>query len=527
MTTQHWLKGGVVALTVTVAASFGAQAQTVYNYGVSGEPATLDPHFASGTWENYIIGDMFIGLLTEAADGTPIPGMATDWTISDDGLVYTFDLRDGAVWSDGEAVTADDFVFSMRRILAPETAAQYAFLLYPINNAEAINAGEADPESLGVVAVDDDTLEITLNQPTPYFLDLLTHYTAWPVPEHVVSEFGEEWTDTDNIVVNGPFMPVEWLPQTYVHAVRNEAFWDNDNVSIDEVYYHPTEDRSAALRRFRAGELDTNTDFPSEQIDFLEENLPDSYRIAPYLGIYYYPVNVEAEGMEDPGVRAAMSMAINREAITDQVLQTGEIPATSFVPPIEGYTPASAPYAGLSYDEALAEAQALMEAAGYGPDNRLPVTLRYNTSENHRRVAVAVASMWQDIYIDTELFNTDVSVHYADLQEGDFQVARAGWIADYPDPENFLVLLSSMGGDFNYGNWFNDEFDNLLRESYTITDPAERAEVMQQAEQIALDNTASIPIYYYVSKNLVAPYVEGWVDNTRDIHRTRWITLNR
>jgi len=517
---------GALALSITATAAFAAQAQTVLNMGASGEPDTLDPHFASGTWENRVIGDMFIGLLTEAADGTAIPGAATDWTISDDGLVYTFDLRDDAVWSDGEPVTADDFVFSLQRILTPETAAQYSFLLYPIANAVEVNAGDMEPSELGVRAVDDDTLEITLAQPTPFFLELLTHYTAWPVPQHVVEEHGNAWIRAENIAVNGPYILDEWVPQTHVHLVRNDAFWDNDNVAVDEVYWYPTEDRAAAMRRFRAGELDANTDFASEQIEFLRAEMPDSYRIAPYLGIYYYPINSTDPALSDPNVRLALNLAINREAITDQVLRTGEIPAASFVPPIPGYEPATAPYADMSYDDALAEAQALMEGAGYGPDNRMSLVLRYNTSENHRRIAVAVSAMWQAIYIDTELFNTDVAVHYNDLEQADFQVARAGWIADYPDAQNFLNLLETAAGDFNYGRWQNEEYDNLMQEAMLTTDLEARAEIMRAAEQIALDDAANIPIYYYVSKNLVSPNIVGWVDNAKDIHRTRWLSLD-
>ncbi len=516
---------GALALSFTVGAAFAAQAQSVIHMGASGEPDSLDPHFASGTWENRVIGDMFIGLLTEAADGTAIPGAATDWTISDDGLVYTFDLRDGAVWSDGEPVTANDFVFSLQRILTPETAAQYASLLYPIANAEAVNSGDADPSELGARAINDDTLEITLAQPTPFFLELLTHYTAWPVPQHVVEEHGNAWVRPENIQVNGPYILQEWIPQTHVHLARNDMFWDNDNVAIDEVYWYPTEDRSAALRRFRAGELDANTDFASEQIDFLRSEMPDSYRIAPYLGIYYYPINSTDPALADPNVRMALNLAVNREAITDQVLRTGEIPAMSFVPPIPGYEPADAPYEDMSYEDALAEAQALMEGAGYGPDDRLSLVLRYNTSENHRRIAVAIASMWQQIYVDTELFNTDVAVHYNDLEQGDFQVARAGWIADYPDAQNFLYLLEE-GINFNYGRWENEEFNQLMDEAMQTIDLEARAEIMREAEAIALNDAANIPIYYYVSKNLVAPHVIGWVDNTKDIHRTRWLSLD-
>jgi len=526
---RHWrsiLAGGALATALAVGTAGAASAQTVLHRGTSGEPATLDPHFASGTWENDILGDMFLGLLTEAADGEAIPGAAESWEISDDGRVYTFTLREDGVWSDGEPVTADDFVYSLRRILTPETAAEYAFLLYPIVNAEAINGGEIDHAAeLGVRAIDDRTLEITLEEPTPYFLEQLTHYTAFPVPRHVVEEHGDDWTDGGTMVTNGAYTLVEWLPQTHVHAEKNENFYDAENVAIDEVYYYPTEDRSAAFRRFRAGELDVNSDFASEQIDFIEENLPDSYRIHPYLGIYYYPINVTDEALSDVRVREALNLALNREAITDQVLGTGEVPAYSFVPPLPSdYEAAEFGFKDMPYDERLARATSLMEEAGYGPDNPLQITLRYNTSENHRRVAVAAAAMWKEIHVEADLFNTDVAVHYDDLQENDFQVARAGWIADFPDPINFLELFDD--NQYNYGRWDNEAFRSILAESAGIQDAAERYGVLREAEAMVLEDFATIPIYYYVSKALVGPHVVNWVDNPKFINRTRWLSID-
>lgn len=513
-----------LAAALVAGPALAAQAEVVLHRGNGGEPGTLDPHHSSINIEDYIVSDMFIGLLTGAADGSAIPGAAESWTISDDGLTYTFDLRDGATWSDGEPVTADDFVFSFNRVLAAETAAKYASILYPIKGAQAVNAGE-DGATLGVRKIDDDTLEITLENPTPFFLDLLTHYTSYPVPQHVVEAHGDDWVKPGNMVSNGPYVLAEWVPQDKVRLVKNERFYDADNVQIDTVYFYPAEDRAAALRRFRAGEFDVNYEFPTEQLDFIKENLPNSYRIAPQTGLYYYPINNTDPTFQDRRIRAALNLAIDRRAITDQVLGTGEIPATSWVPPLPNYQPASAPWADMTMEEQIAEARRLMNDAGYDEDNRLRFVLRYNTNDDHRRVAVAIASMWQGIFVDVELFNTDVATHYNELQEQDFQVARAGWLADYPDAENFLYLLKE-GVEFNYGRWSNPEFEALLQESYTILDPEARESVMRQAEQVALDDYASIPIYYYVSTNLVAPYVEGWVDNANDWHRTRWLSIN-
>ncbi|NNG04574.1 MAG: peptide ABC transporter substrate-binding protein [Inquilinus sp.] len=517
-----------LAATLVAGPAVAAQAEMVLHIGNLGEPDTLDPHHASGTWENRIIGDMFLGLLTEAADGTVIPGAATSWQISDDGLTYTFNLRDGATWSDGVPVTADDFVFALRRILEPELAARYASILYPIKNAEALNGGTmTGMENLGARAVNDGTLEITLAAPTPFFLELLTHYTAFPVPKHKVEAHGDDWVKPGNMVTNGAYVLSEWLSQTHVVTVKSDTFYDAANVAIDKVVFYPSEDRNAALRRFRAGEFDMNTDFPSEQIDWLKANMPDETRISPYLGIYYYPINHNDPAMQDERIRAALSMAIDRGAITEQVLKTGEIPAESFVPPLPGYEVAKMPFLSMSQAERVAEAKSLMEAAGYSASNPLDLTLRYNTSENHKRIAVAVSAMWKQIHVNANLHNADVAVHYNDLEQGDFQVARAGWVADYPDAQNFLFLLQTNAGVLNYGRYSVPEFDSLMEQASLTTDLEARARIMQEAEAIALADYANIPIYYYVSKNMVGTHVSGFVDNAKDIHRTRWMSVAR
>ncbi|WP_340146652.1 peptide ABC transporter substrate-binding protein [Halomonas sp. PA16-9] len=258
-----------------------------------GEPASLDPHKISGKWENDVVGDLFEGLITEAIDGTRIPGAAESWEISNDGTEYTFTLRSDAKWSDGEPVTADDFVFAFQRILDPATAANYAYLLYPIKNAEAVYAGEVDTSALGVKAIDATTLQITLERSTPYFLDQLSHYTAYPLPRHVVEEHGNEWSRPGNMVSNGAFQLEDWQSQTRITATRNPNFHDADAVALDEVVYFPIEERNTALNRFRAGEIDIAREFPTQQYKWLQENLPEAVQVAPYLGIYYYVFNAE------------------------------------------------------------------------------------------------------------------------------------------------------------------------------------------------------------------------------------------
>ncbi|MGI9435802.1 MAG: peptide ABC transporter substrate-binding protein [Geminicoccaceae bacterium] len=524
--TKHFALGMLTAAAVGLG-SLSPLVAAELRIANAGEPDTLDPHHASGTWENRIIGDMFLGLTTEAADGSVIPGAAESWTVSDDGLVYTFTLRDHT-WSDGTPVTAGDFVFAVRRLLAPETAAKYASILYTVKNAKALNEASMEGmENLGITAIDDKTLEVTLEFPAPYFIEQLTHYTAFPIPKHKVEELGDDWVKPGNIVANGPYVVTEWVPNTHVKSVKNDAFYDADNVKIDSVTFFPAEERNAATKQFRAGEIDMQYQFASEQIDWLKENLPDETRISAYLGIYYYPINTAEPPFDNVDVRQALAMAIDRTAITDKVLKTGELPAYSFVPPNTGDygEPAYVDWKDMAYEDRVAKAEALLAGAGFGSDNPLKLQLRYNTSENHKKVAIAVAAMWKKIGVQAELFNAEVKVHYNDLQQGNFEIARAGWIADYNDPQNFLYLMETDTGPLNYAQFSSPDYDRLMSDPDIETDPTKRNDLMREAEAIAMAEMANIPIHYYISKNLVSSKVEGYLDNTKDIHRTRFLSI--
>ena len=513
------------ALAAVLAAP--AMAESVIRIGNVGEPESLDPHKVAGTWENRIVGEMFLGLTTEDAEANAVPGAAESWTISDDGKTYTFTIREHN-WSDGTPVTAGDFAYAFARILDPANAAKYAWLLYPIAGAQAFNGGEtSDPASIGVKAIDDRTLEVTLENSTPYFLDQLTHYTGFPVPQHKVEELGSDWVKPGNIIGNNAYVVSEWTPNAEIVALKNPEFYDADNVAIDKIIYYPDEDRNSVLKRFRAGEIDYAADFASEQIDWLRENLPDETRISPYLGIYYYPINGTREPLDNPNVRQALSMAINRAAITDKILKTGELPAYSFVPPGTGNygEPAYVSWKDTPYDQRVEQAKAMLAEAGIGPDSPISLELKYNTSENHKKVAIAVASMWKPLGVNVSLFNSEVKVHYNSLDENDFDVARAGWIADYNDAENFLSLLATSTGKQNYGRYSNADYDRLMGEAAATSDLTARAALLRQAEQIAMDEAATIPIYYYVSKNLVSQKVQGWVANTKDVHRVRYMSI--
>jgi oligopeptide transport system substrate-binding protein len=339
---HHWdriLFAILLSMTAIVTAcdtsdqEVGSTANSILHRGNGGEPDSLDPHRATGIWEGNIVGDLFIGLYTANVYGNVVPGLAESHSVSKDGLVYTFNIREGLVWSDGVPMTAHDFVYSLGRIFDPKTAAPYASLLYSIKNAQSANSGEFPVDAVGARAINDHTLEITLERPTPFFIELTSHMTMFPVPKHVIEEHGPEWVRAENMVVIGPYLLAEWVPQSHVKMVKNKRFYDAANVKIDEVFFYPTVDAKAALKQFRAGELDITLNLPLQQIDWLKENLPDETRLHPYIAVSYIVFNTERAPFDDIRVRTALSMAIDRSVLTDKILKAGQTPALTLIPP--------------------------------------------------------------------------------------------------------------------------------------------------------------------------------------------------
>ncbi|WP_136068946.1 peptide ABC transporter substrate-binding protein [Modicisalibacter radicis] len=498
------------------------------NIGVMGELASFDTSQVSGgVWESQILMDVYEGLLKENPKGEVMPGMATDWEVSEDGKTYTFHLREGATWSDGEPVTAEDFVFGWQHLLDPASASKYAYLLYPIENAESINSGDKPLDAIGAESLDGGkTLEVTLESPTPFFLQLLTHYTAYPVPQHAVDEYGKQWIKMDNIVTNGAFKPVEWISQSRISVEKNPEYYDADEVSLDGVNYFTTEDRNAAISRFRAGELDIIRDYPSSRYQWLKGNLPDATHLSPMLGSYYYVLNNrEGRPTADARVREALNLVVRRKVLSEQIMAGSFKDAYSLVPPgTSHYDVQRMDGVDGDYQERLARAKQLIKEAGYGPDNPLNLQLRYNTSDEHKKIAIALAAMWKPLGVNVEMTNAEATVHYQTIQQGDFDIARAGWIADYNDAENFLTLLRSSVGN-NYGAYSNPEYDTLLDQAANTLDLDKRQQLLQQAENVALDDYALAPLLYYVTRNLVNPSISGWQDNAEDDHPSRWVTF--
>jgi oligopeptide transport system substrate-binding protein len=498
------------------------------NRGNAAEPDTLDPHLASTQYESNILGDLFLGLMTEDAAGNPVPGAATGFTASDDGLVYTFTLRDH-VWSDGTPVTAHDYVYSYRRVLDPKTAAQYAAILYPIRNAQAVNAKQRPGEDLAVRALDDKTLQIEFAVEVPYVAQLFTHYATFAVPRHVVERFGDEWQRPQNMVTNGAYTLKEWVSNDHVQLVKNLRFYDAGNVTIERVTYYPTQDFSAALKRFRAGEIDTQMGVPSQEIGWLKYNMPGALQVTPYIQTEYVLFNFGAKPFDDLRVRTALSLAIDREVIAGRVMRAGERPAYAFVPPhMPGY-PGSAQIAfrTMPMEARAAKARRLLAQAGFGPDN--PLVFDYNVPDtsDSRLVASAMQAMWGTVGVQANVVALDEKNHYSLLVKRDFSVARAGWVADYRDAKDYLFLCQSSSRDLNNGGYDSPRYDALIAASDAARDPTERGRLLAQAEQVMLDDAALAPVFNQVSRNLISPAVRGWIGNDININRTRYLRLDR
>jgi oligopeptide transport system substrate-binding protein len=495
----------------------------IFRRGNGAEPETLDPHRATSVTSSNITRDLFEGLTEMAPDGSLLPGAASGWTISEDGLTYTFTLRPEARWSNGEPVTATDWVYSFRRAVDPATLSDYSAILYPIAGARAIVAGEAAPETLAVTAVDEYTLEIRLAAPTPYFLGLLTHSMAYPVYRPALEQHGERHARAGTLVSNGAYRLADWTVQSHIRAERNPHYWNNANTTIDEVWYYPIDNQDAELRRYRAGELDLTEKLPNRQIDWVRRNLADELEIAPYFATYFLGLNVTRPPFADnPQLRLALSMAIDRQVLTERITGAGEIPAYGFVPPLPGYPGQPPDWAAWTQAEREAEARRLYEAAGYSPQRPLTVELMYNTDENHRRNMGAIAAMWKDVLgVETRLSNQEWKVFLQTRREKrQTQAFRAGWIGDYLDPFTFIELMHSQFG-VNDSGYSNPEYDALADQAAAEVDPERRRQLLEQAEQILLADQPVIPLYFYVTARLVKPWVGGYQPNLMDQHYTK------
>ncbi|PIE07653.1 MAG: oligopeptide ABC transporter substrate-binding protein OppA [Rhodobacterales bacterium] len=482
-----------------------------FTYRVLDEHTSVDPQIVEDVTGSEIVRDLFEGLYNQDADGNLVPGVALSHEVSDDRLTYTFKLRPEAMWSDGKPVTAGDFVYAWRRLADPNTASPYQWYIAVMNlrNGAAVTDGEKPVEELGVKAVDDHTLEVTLESPMSYFPLTTTHSSAFPSPKWVIDEFGEDWIKPEHIVTNGAYVLTEHVPQERSVRSRNEKYWDNENTIIDEVTALVINDENVALTRFLAGELD-RTEVPAGQYPALKAEYPDAAISFPKLCTYYFNFNVTdlgPEATQDVRVRQALSYAVDRDIIVGKVLQGGQTPAYTFSPTATaGFEPPAVAYSTWTQEERNARARELLEEAGYGPGNPLSFSYLYNTSEAHKKVAIAVAQMWkQNLGVKVTLENQEWKTFLETRGDHDFEIARGAWCGDYNEASTFLDLVETNSG-YNDAGYSNAEVDALLAEAKSMDDPSGN---YTRIEEIISEEMPIIPIYFYAEAFMMSPSLVG------------------
>jgi oligopeptide transport system substrate-binding protein len=524
----HWprllaLLGGVLLASGNHARAGDAPPQ-ILRVGNYGEPQDLDPQVETGIPEHRILMAIFEGLAREDPhDLHPLPGLAESWDVSAGGLVYTFHLRPGLQWSNGDPLTAGDFIQSYRRILTPSFAAEYAYLLYNFvqGAAEYYQGKLTDFSRVGFQAPDPRTLVVTLKSPTPYLLKIIACHQVWdPVPVAVIARFGPldqkgtAWTRPENFVGDGPYLLKSWEPHQKIVLARNPRYWDRSHVKLDEIEFYPVDDQPTEERMFRTGQLDTTAELPRAKVDVYRKKNPAALRIDPLLGIYFYRFNVSRPPFNDPRVRRALAMAIDRESLVRNVTRGGERPAYAVSYPGDaGYTPLARLTGGVP------EARRLLAEAGYpGGRGFPPVELLYNTHQMHQQMAEAIGAMWRtNLGIEIQLVNQEWKVYLDSQHTDNFQIERSGWIADYPDPHVFLEIWETNNGN-NDTLWSNPEYDRLLHAALAAKDEAARYALYQKMDAILVAECPVIPIFYYTSVYLVNPKVRGWWPTLLDDH---------
>lgn len=483
--------------------------EQVFTYNMGAEPPSIDPQLVEDVTGSAIARDLFEGLLTQKADGTLAPGVATSWEVSDDKKTYTFHLRDNARWSNGDPVTAHDFVYAWRRAVDPKLASPYSgyMRLMSIENAADIIEGKKPVEELGVKALDDLTFQVRLSNPLPYFPTMVVHTTTMPTHRATIEKYGDKWTRPGNMVSNGAYTLKEHVLNERLVRVRNPMYWNDKNTIIDKVVALVINDENQAFNRYQAGELDM-AGVPTGQYKRLKKKMPDEVYSVPRLCSYYYALNVEKKPLDDVRVRKALAYAVNRDIITRNILQAGQIPAYTFTPgSTANFEVPEVPYAKMTQKERDAKARELLEQAGYDRSNPLEVTILYNTSEGHKKIAIAISQMWKRaLGVKTTLENQEWKTFLNTRDVGDFQIARAAWCGDYNEASTFLELMMS-NSEYNDSNYKNPEVDRLMEESKTMDDPNPN---YTRVEEIIAEDFPIIPIYHYTNTFLLKPYLKGW-----------------
>ncbi|MDO8538944.1 MAG: peptide ABC transporter substrate-binding protein [Opitutaceae bacterium] len=505
----------------------------IWHVGNGTEPQDLDPQAITGVPEHKLMMALFEGLASEdPKDLHPVPGLAEKWEISPDGRVYTFHLRPNGKWSDGSPITAADCVQSYRRILTPNFASEYAYLVYDyvVGAKEFYDGKLKDFSQVGFKALDDHTLQVTLKNASPYLMKIIGSHYAWtPVPVRVIAKYGPldqkrtPWTKPGRLVASGPFQLKEWLPNQKIVVTRNPNYWDAANVKLDEIHFYPTEDISTEERMFRTGQLHKTNELPNAKIDAYRREFPEFLRMEPYLGVYFYRCNVSRPPLTDKRVRKALALAIDRESLVKNVTRGGQRPAYAVsYPDTAGYVPRAKLTGG------LAEAKRLLAEAGFPDGKGFPsIELLYNTSENHRAIAEAIQQMWKrNLGVDITLLNQEWKVYLDSQHTKNFTLQRGGWIADYVDPHVFLEIWVTDNGN-NDTNWSNAGYDRLFLQTLAAKDDQERYEIYQKMDAILVDECPIIPIYHYNRIYAMSPKVKGYYPTLLDNHPYKYIYLEK
>ena len=501
----------VQAADVPAGVKLADKQELVKNNG--SEVQSLDPHKIEGVPENNVTNDLMEGLTQHDPQGKTIPGTAVSWD-NKDFKVWTFHIRPDAKWSNGQPVTAEDFVYSWQRIVDPKTASPYAsYLQYAhVENVDDIIAGKKDKSTLGVKALDDKTFQITLTEPVPYLAEMTSQYAMKPVNKAVVEKFGDKWTLPENYVSNGAYKLKDWVVNERIVLERNPEYWDNAKTIINKVTFLPIASEVTDVNRYRTGEIDvTYNNMPIELFQKLKKEIPQEVKADPYLCTYYYEINNQKPPFNDERVREALKLGMDRDIIVNKVKNQGDLPAYSFTPPYTDGAKLTPPeWFGWSQAKRNEEAKKLLAAAGYGPDKPLTFNLLYNTSDLHKKLAIAAASIWKkNLGVNVKLENQEWKTFLDTRHQGTYDVSRAGWCADYNEPSSFLNMMLSDSSS-NTPHYKSAAFDKIMAGALQTSSKEARAAVYQQAEQQLDKDSAIVPVYYYVNARLVKPYVGGY-----------------
>ncbi|MGY3804785.1 peptide ABC transporter substrate-binding protein [Pigmentibacter ruber] len=476
------------------------------------EIATLDPQKSEDAPTTNVVQDLFEGLIRNDINGVLQPAGATSWKISKDGLTYVFHLRKNAKWSNGDIITADDYVYGFQRLVDPKVASSYSFLIFPIKNSEAITQNKLSVDHLGVRAIDKETLEITLTSPVPYFLEILAMVNCSPAKKDVLNKQKDDFFQVGKIINNGPFLIKYWKVGDKITLVKNPNYWNAKKTILEEVNYFPTQSLNTVIQMYETGQIDFTNEIPTDLFEHLKKKLPQEVKINPYLAAYWLSFNLKKKPFKDNlKLRQALSMVVDRDVLTKQVTRRGEIPTYDIVAlGTKNYSQQKYEWTNLSFKDRVTKAKKLYEEAGYGDKNPLKIKITYSTNENNKKLVLAVASMWkQHLNIDVTLENQEWKVFLDTRHKGEYEVAWDRWIADYNDANTFLDIVRS-DSEMNSPKYSNKKFDQLLKLSAFETDLKKRRKLLEDASTIFMQDYAIVPLYSAVTTHLVKSYVGGY-----------------